>query len=69
MLRTESETMRSKANQANRADMQRLKMEFPVWFPVLFTPLTRGLCTHISFHVREYKTQILGCPFACQTHL
>lgn len=49
--------MHRKGNQANIADMQRLKMELPVWvsmsFSVLFSPLPQDLCTHISFHVTK----------------
>lgn len=49
--------MHRKENQANITNMQRLKMELPVWvsesFSAIFSPLPQDLCAHISFHVTE----------------
>lgn len=57
MLEIETVTMHKKENQADRADMLRLKMELSVWVPNSFSvplsPLPRGLCMHISFHAIE----------------
>lgn len=53
MLKVGKKVVCLEDNQANRADIERLQMEFLIWFPKGFsvpcTPLTRGLCTHTSF--------------------